>query len=189
MKLILFYYNWNLTWWEIDFFIFNRLSATSPPKESTSRRAKKIESTIRKIRKRNKKRHHHKVTNSTITSNDAKTVVNESLNTNSGNQSHLQQHLISPHYVTLEDLHKNHFNFSGKNGKLVKRKIRVKKLPAHLKGTRPTFVKLRYPNHLMNESDIDTNIDSLVNSNRTFDDKRCKYWSKQILNSINSESS
>ena len=163
------------------FWFFNWWSATSPPKESTSRRAKKIEGTIRKIRKRNKKRRHHKVTNSTITSDDAKTVQNDSLNLNSGNQSHLQQNLISPHYVTLEDLHKNHFNFSGKNGKLVKRKIRVKKLPAHLKGTRPTFVKLRYPNHLMNESDIDPNFESLANSNRTFDDKRCKFWRKQIL--------
>ena len=73
----------------------------------------------------------------TALSNSIKTLANDTLYTNSGNESIPLRSFVPQHYVTLEDLHKNHFNFSGKNGKLVKRKIRVKKLPAHLKGTRP----------------------------------------------------
>ena len=101
-------------------------------------------------------------------------MINGTLDINSRNESIPLPNFIPQRYVTLEDLHKNHFNFSGKNGKLVKRKIRVKKLPAHLKGTRPTFVKLRYPNPLMDTLDNVTNLENLNGLNRTIEDKRCK---------------
>ena len=111
----------------------------------------------------------------TALSNSIKTLANDTLYTNSGNESIPLRSFVPQHYVTLEDLHKNHFNFSGKNGKLVKRKIRVKKLPAHLKGTRPTIVKLRYPNHLLHNLNNETKYEDLHGLNRSIEDKRCKF--------------
>ena len=155
--------------------IFSEYLATNPPNELTSRRAKKIENTVRKVLRRNKIRRNHQEKNMTVLSNSIKPLANGTLDINSGNESIPFQNFVPPHYVTLEDLHKNHFNFSGKNGKLVKRKIRVKKLPAHLKGTRPTFVKLRYPNHLLQNLDNLTDYENLHGQNRTIEDKRCKF--------------
>ena len=117
----------------------------------------------------------------TVVSNSIKTMANTTLDVHSGNESFQLKNFVPQHYVTLEDLHKNHFNFSGKNGKLVKRKIRVKKLPAHLKGTRPTFVKLRYPNHLLHNLDNVTKYENFHGLNRTIEDKRCKFLMIRIM--------
>ena len=138
------------------------------------RSPKKLENTIRKVRRRNKLRRHNKRNNTTISSNNANKLVKDSSTVSSGKESFSFQNVDPEHFVTLEDLHKNHFNLSGKNGKLVKRKIRVKKLPTHLKGTTPTFVKLRYPEDAFVSFDNSSNFGNNPGYNRTTGDKRCK---------------
>ena len=143
------------------------------------RMIKTIDKTKRKLVRRHKTRR-RKGIRSTL----CPIVLNQPTNAITKNSSETEslpfQKFVSQNYVTLEDLHKNHFNLSRDRGELIKRKIKVKNLPPHFKGSRPAIVKLKYPNKLLNSFGNASYLGKNHISSRTTGDKRCKYISTMI---------
>ena len=61
---------------------------------------------------------------------------------------------------------RNKFKASFEHGKIVKRKIKVKKSPTNLKDLTPAFVKAKNP--------VKVSFENIGTGNRTTGDKRCK---------------
>ena len=76
------------------------------------------------------------------------------------------KHFASENYVTLNTLSKNKLKVFFEHGKIVKRKIKVKKSPTNLKDLTPAFVKAKNP--------VKVSFENIGTGNRTTGDKRCK---------------